>query len=111
MGKKKNVCKSIEKHLEGYPPHCQMPLQASKGVRPGRDKDLQHHRVIVEFILFSRYLCTSSKYTLGFVRFGLSSTLACNILADVSGQARCPFVVTLALRKGCCGGGKGWGGM
>lgn len=85
------MCKYIGKHLEGYIPHCQMSLRASKGVGSGRDKDLQHRRVIIEFILFSRYLCTSSKYTLGFVQFGLSSTPACNILADVSEQARCPY--------------------
>lgn len=29
-----------------------MPLHAGKGVRLGRDKDSQHGRAIVEFILF-----------------------------------------------------------
>lgn len=86
----KNVYKSIEEYLEGYIPHYQMPLKASKGVRLGRDKDLQHHRVIIEFILFPRYLCTSSKYTLGFVRFGLSSTLACNIWQMWTGRPGAP---------------------
>lgn len=37
------------------------------------------------------------KYTLGFVQFGLSSTLACNILAAVKWAGQVPLVVTLAL--------------